>query len=147
MLYDFLKPEDVSKAREYLEKLIKREDKAELKKVLPPKSNKQNRYLHALINLFAIEYGEDAAFTKQTILKKYACKSIFQDERINRINGKVREDWRSVADLDIGETVTVIDMFRTWSSKTAGIYLPTSEEYESNYLEYLNEINKHKEYL
>jgi len=147
MKYDFKHTDQQHKAHQYLLKLIERESKAELKNIPDKRSISQNAYFHVLINLFAIEYGDTANYVKQTLLKEIVCLEIFKTTHTNRKTGEIRGDWRSSADLDSKEMTQVIDKFRTWSSMTAGIYLPSAEEHKTDWITYLQQIENNSEYL
>ncbi len=112
----------------------------ELKEHRPKRTNPQNRYLHAILSLYAIETGYTLEETKQDIFKREINKDIFLKEK----NG--REVSRSTADLDTKEITLAIEKFRDHSSKDVGIYLPDPDE-----TEYLNaieeEINRNKRFL
>jgi hypothetical protein len=147
MLYDFRHKSEQLKAHEYLLKLIEKEQPAEIKRVAPKRSNPQNRYLHVLINLFAIEYGERKEYIKLNFLKKSFCPEIFETTHTNKKTGNVRRDWRSTASLDSKEMTRVIDKFRTLSQIECDIYLPSAEEYKTDWLCYLQTIENNKEFL
>lgn len=147
MLFDLKHKDQQIKAHEYFMKLSDQEQPIELKRVAPKRSNLQNRYFHALINLFAIEYGDRVDYVKQDILKKIACPHIFKTEHVNKKTGEIREDWRSTASLDSEEMSKVIDHFRTWSVTENGIHLPSAEEYKTDWITYLQTIENNREYL
>lgn len=93
------------------------------------RSLKQSAYLHCLFAYFGCQYGEDADYVKVEYFKKminpdYFVLSVGKDP----FTGRDRYKLRSTADLTIEEMSICIDRFRNWSSKEAGIYLPTSEE-------------------
>ena len=69
MKYDFKKEKDVQDAREYLELLIKRQNKADLKKINKPKSISQHGYMYACISLFGANFGYSIEEAK-TLLKR-----------------------------------------------------------------------------
>ena len=118
----------------------------ELKQIKPPRTPNQNRYLHLILGWFAIEYGETLEHVKQEFFKKEVNAEIFKTERTNKKTGEVRLDWKSTADLDTKELTEAIDRFRTWSSKTAGIYLPSANE-ESYLKQIIVEMDLQKEYI
>lgn len=128
MIYNPKKEVDVKRAIEKLKYFISKGQPFELKRMRVPKSLNQNNYFHAILSWFAFEYGETREHVKQEIIKKIVCPEVFKTERVNRITGEVRIAWRSFADISKDETTYVIDKFRDYSSKTAGIYLPTPNE-------------------
>ena len=146
MKYDLSKSDDILQFERRRIKAIKNKEFIEVKGIKDIKSNLQNKYLHLLLNLFAIEYGETLEYIKQEVYKKVANKELFQTSYKNRKTGNSREDWRSVASLDSAELTLSIDRFRNYASKEANIYLPLPNE-----TEYLRQIEKdielHKQYL
>jgi len=89
----------------------------------------QNAYLHVLFGYFASQYGETADYVKEEYFKKLVNRDWFVvSSGIDKFTGRLRERVRSTSELTIEEMSACIDRFRNWSSKEAGIYLPTSEE-------------------
>ncbi len=118
----------------------------ELTEKKPPRSNQQNAYLHLVIGLFAMEYGETIHYAKHNFFKLTVNRDIFISERVNRKTGECREYIRSTTELDTKEMTEAIDRFRTWSSKEVGIYLPAPNETE--YLKQIMvEMELQKEFL
>ena len=117
----------------------------ELTEKKPPRSNQQNAYLHLIIGLFAMEYGETIEYIKHEFYKIKSNRELFVTERVNKVTGEVREAIRSTADLDTKEMTLSIDRFRTDAGK-AGIYLPAPNETE--YLkQIMAEMELQKEFL
>ena len=146
MIYNFNNDTDCIRATDKLKWLISKKKRIELKELRGKRTNPQNAYFHLLINYFALEYGETFEYTKQYIFKKYVNPDIFKTERKNPKSGKVREGWRSSADLDTKEMTDAIDRFKNWSVTKAGIRLP--EANEDQFLDYIqNQIDQNKQYL
>jgi hypothetical protein len=146
MIYNFEQAGEKQKALDYIELLNKTLSKVEITRKAKKRSNNVNRYQHLLFSFFALEYGETADYVKQFIYKEYVNPEIFVIERTNPKNGKTRKDIRSTKDLDSKETTDAIEKFRNWSSKTAGIYLPSSDE--QGFLDNIdNLISQNKQYL
>lgn len=139
-------PIDKIKFKEYSNSLYKSSEYVELKKLSPPRSNQQNKYLHVLLGYFALNYGDTLSYVKEEIFKKVVNNDIFETEVTNRKTGEVRNDFKSTSDLDSKELTDAIDRFRTWSSKEFGLYLPSPDEKEF-LIEAEIEIEKVKEYL
>ena len=53
----------------------------------------------------------------------------------------------STADMNTTEMGEFITKFRNWSSQEHHCYLPSAEEYQKNYTEIDNTLQKHKIYL
>tara|TARA_R110002012_G_scaffold190633_1_gene358227 strand:- start:33123 stop:33566 length:444 start_codon:yes stop_codon:yes gene_type:complete len=128
MIYDSNIELDKNRAKERLEWLIAKGKQFEIKEKRQRRSIAQNSYLHLILTWYAIEYGESVEFVKQEVFKKHINGHIFKSEFVNRKTGEMREDWRSTASLDSAELTSAIDRFRNYSSKEAGIYLPTPDD-------------------
>ncbi len=128
MLYNLSKPLDresfISRSKLLLEK----------QKVvdLTEKTNrtlKQNNYLHLLLALFAMDYGESLEYVKQNFFKRHVNADIFIEKKNDKILGEV-EVLKSSADISKDDMITAIDRFKIWSNSEAGIFLPDSFTFE-----------------
>jgi hypothetical protein len=145
MIYDLQNNQDVFSFKARVDYLLEKKSRVELKNKTK-RSLSQNNYLHLILSLFAMEYGESLEYVKQTMFKKWVNPEIFKTEYINRKTGEVREDWKSSRDITTSEMATSIDRFRDWSSKEAGIYLPEANEHE--FLKQVEkDIHRYKQYL
>lgn len=124
MIYNPNKPIDIQRAIEKIKHFIAKGQPFELKQKPVIKSIKQNSYFHLIVGWFAWEYGEDFDYVKQEMIKKLICPEVFRTERTNRQTGEMREAWKSFATITKDETTFVINKFRDYSAKQAGIYLP-----------------------
>jgi uncharacterized protein (DUF2164 family) len=131
MIYNLEKPIDVQRLVAKVKYYIQKKQPIELKRMSVKKSIAQNSYFHLIVSWFAFEYGEDFNYVKQEIIKKIVCPEIFKSEFINEKNGECREHWLSFSTLDKDQTTYVIDKFRDYSSKRAGIYLPEPDDLAS----------------
>jgi len=146
MIYNAKIEIDQSRARERLEWLIKNEKRFELTEKKPRRTLPQNNYLHLILSYFALEVGETLEFIKLEIFKKTVNSETFRTERKNPKSGKIREDWRSTADLDQGELTQCIDRFKNWTLQKTGLRVPDSNEHL--FLDHIeNEISKNKQWL
>ena len=143
MLLDLSKQFEAKKAQTKLEQLIKKGAKIELIEKRAIRSVKQNSYLHAVITIFAIEYGETIEYTKQQIFKATVNAEIFIYERANKKTGEVREDLRSSKDVSTQEMNVAIERFRNFASEN-GIYIMDADEFKQNYflVQQMEEENK-----
>lgn len=105
----------------------------------------QNNYLHLILNVFAIDYGESVEYVKQNIFKRHVNPDLFVRTKHDKVLGEV-EILRSSADLTKEEMITAIDRFKVFSSKTCGIFIPDAFS-EQERLELLRQIDRHKNYL
>lgn len=128
MKYNLNNLVDKEKFKIRCNKLFEDGEYVELRKINQNRSIPQNSYLHLLLGLFALEYGDTIDYVKEEIFKKQVNKEIFEGEFTNRKTGEIRIGWRSTAALDTAEMTLAIDRFRDWSAKEAGIYLPTPNE-------------------
>ena len=144
MIYNTEIQSETKQAMERLLFLAEKGKVIELKEVRKIRSIPQNSYLHLILSLFALEYGETLEFTKRDIFKKHVNPEIFKTKRTNPKNKKTRDHWRSTSELNTKELSTAIDKFRNWSSKEAEIYLPEANE-DLNYIK--REIEKNKQWL
>lgn len=126
--------------------LLKKQVFVELKDI-SRLSNNQNSYIHLILNIFAIEYGDTLENVKSEIFKEivnpdiFVVKKVF-DCRLNRVVVRLK----SINDVSKEETNTAIERFKIYASKECGIFIPDAfSEEERNELFY--EINKRKNYL
>ena len=89
----------------------------------------QNRYLHLILGFFADQYGESEKWIKEKYFKILCNPDIFVRQKNDPFLGEITE-LRSTAEIDTAEMSLAIDRFRDWSSKEAGIYLPSPDEEE-----------------
>lgn len=124
MIYNPQNPIDIQRAIEKMKHFIAKGKPFELKAMPKRKSIQQNSYFHLIVGWFAWEYGEDFEYVKQEMIKKLICPEIFKYDKVNERTGEVREAYKSFATITKEETTYVIDKFRDYSAKKAGIYLP-----------------------
>jgi hypothetical protein len=117
----------ITSAKKYLDKLIEEKKFIEIKEITAG-TGEQNRYFHLLVGWFAFEYGETVEYIKQITIKRIICPEIFKIELTSQRLSETKEIYRSWSDLTKPERTIVIDKFRNYSSKEAGIYLPSPEE-------------------
>lgn len=126
MLYDLKKNMDTERFKRRSEQLLKEGVVVELKKKVK-RSTSQNSYLHLILGWFAMETGYTLAEAKQ--IYKYNTSGIYSYKKDGI------EFIRSSADLSTTEMTSTIEIFRNYSSKVAGVYLP-----EPSDLAFLTEI-------
>ena len=88
----------------------------------------QNRYLHLVIGVVAMETGVTLDFCKQEYYKKLANRGIFVTYRHDPFAGQV-EVLRSSRDLTTEEMTESITRFKKWAAEQ-GIYIPDPEDAE-----------------
>lgn len=128
MLYNCSQPLDRENFLARAQLLANRGDMVELR-TKRQRSLKQSAYLHVILAYFGCQYGEDAEYVKAEYFKKHVNPDYFVlSKGVDAFTGRTKWRLRSTADLTMEEMATCIDRFRNWSSKEAGIYIPTSEE-------------------
>lgn len=88
----------------------------------------QNRYLHLLIGVLAMETGNTLEYSKEWYFKRLANPGLFIRKVSDPFAGEV-EVLRSSADLSKEEMSTAIDRFKMWAAER-GIYLPNPGDAE-----------------
>ena len=137
---------EAKKAKTYLLHLIEKGEFIELRKIAPKRSNQQNRYLHLLLGMLAIEYGDTLEYVKTEFYKKKWNPDIFCTTYTNPKTGEIRDDLKSSASLDTKELNISIERLRTKASQEMGIYLPDANEHE--FLKHIEkEIDKYAAWI
>jgi hypothetical protein len=122
MKYNLKEPSQALEAHSYLSQLIKQGDTVDIKKYKPPRSLRQNNYLHLLLGAFGEHFGYTIEEAK-TIYKREVNPSTYVYEK----NGS--KFLRSSVDLDTAEMTKTIDCFRDFS-KEHGLPLPAATDKE-----------------
>lgn len=90
------------------------------------RSPNQNRYLHLLIGVVAMDTGVGLEYAKREYFKKLVNRDIFIIRKSDKFAGEI-EDVRSSADLTIEEMSMAIDRFKRWGAEN-GFYMPNPED-------------------
>ena len=90
------------------------------------RSPNQNRYLHLLIGVIAMDTGVGLEYAKREYFKKLVNRDIFVIKKSDKFAGEI-EDLRSSADLTIEEMTMAIDRFKRWGAEN-GFYMPNPED-------------------
>jgi len=109
------------------------------------RSLRQNNYLFLILNVLAMEYGENVEYVKQNIFKRHVNPDIFLTKKQDKILGEV-EVLRSSADISKDEMRTAIDRLKIFCAKELGVRLPDSFTYEEQ-IELMRQMEIHKNYL
>lgn len=104
----------------------------------------QNRYLHLLIGIVAMETGVTLDYAKREYFKRLVNKDLFVVKVKDRFAGDV-DTIRSSADLNKEEMSMAIDRFKRWGAEN-GWYLPNPDD-ESLLKEIEIEMGRLKMYL
>ena len=108
------------------------------------RTGSQNRYLHAILGVVAMDTGNTLEFTKEWYFKRLVNPSLFVIEKTDRIVGTVSV-LRSTRDLTKEEMSTAIERFRNWASEQ-GMYLPSPDD-ESLIASVEYQMGRMREYL
>lgn len=127
MIYDLANELDRVRLEKRFKALLTAQKVVEVKKYKPKRTSPQNRYLHALLGIVAIQTGNTLADVKTEYFKKHCNAEIFVTRRDDKILGSV-EVLRSSASLDTGEMTTAIDRFVRWYETESGEVLPRPDD-------------------
>ncbi len=138
MIYDLSKKADLETVKFKLNKYTKGKKVIELKLKTVKKTVYQNRYVHVLINLFAIEFGYTKKESKTVLKREFGEFMIY---------GKGKDKFLlSIANMTKDQLQVWIEWIRNYSAGN-GLYLLSSEEYIENQFAIDREIEKAKQYL
>lgn len=121
MKLDLSKEIDQKRAKSYLDNLMEKGSRIELKKVVSKRTTSQNSYLHVCLTIFSKETG-------YTISES---KDLFSDmlPELMLYDKKGRTFRRSTSDLSTAELSEFIEKVREVCNNQLGIYVPDAEEY------------------
>ena len=88
-----------------------------------PRTLNQNKYLHVLIRILALETGVTEDYAKSMYFKRMANPEIFIKKRFDSLTGEEIEYLESSSYLSTEVMSRAIDKFRIWS-EDKGYYLP-----------------------
>lgn len=121
MIYDLRSPLDQERFRTKALALLNKGVAVELTEKTGRTSN-QNRYLHVILGVVAMETGNTLDYTKQEYFKRLVNPGIFVVEKEDKFAGKVSV-LRSSRELTVEEMRVAIDRFQRWAAEN-GIYIP-----------------------
>ena len=90
------------------------------------RSPNQNRYLHLLIGVVAIETGNTLEDAKKWYFKETCNPDLFHVKHRDKM-GNCIDHIRSTAELTKEEMSTAIDRFKRWGAEN-GIYMPNPDD-------------------
>lgn len=90
------------------------------------RSPNQNRYLHLLIGIVAIETGNTLEDAKKWYFKETCNPDLFHVQHRDKM-GNCIDHVRSTAELTKEEMSTAIDRFKRWGAEN-GIYMPNPDD-------------------
>ena len=90
------------------------------------RSPNQNRYLHLLIGVVAIETGNTLEDAKKWYFKETCNPDLFHVQHRDKMDNCI-DHIRSTAELTKEEMSTAIDRFKRWGAEN-GIYMPNPDD-------------------
>lgn len=146
MKLELSKSQDRNKAVTYLDKLLEKKANIELREVKGQRSLRTNSYLHAILTLYAGNFGEHLHYVKEYVFKQECNLEIFQRVRVDEDTGEIQTWLRSTSDLDQNEMNTAIERFRNTSSQR-GVYLASGDEYLREKFWIEKECEQYKQFI
>ena len=143
MTYDLSQPLDRERFAARCALLVKRGAVADLTEHTF-RSSSQNRYLHLLIGLVALEVGESVEYVKETYFKRLVNSSVFVMKVSDPYAGDV-ETLRSSASLTKEEMSLAIDRFKMWGRQQGWAMPDPGDDAVLRQLEI--EMSRQKRYL
>ena len=134
MILDLSIAPDKKKAEMYFSKLLDDGSKIELKKIAKKRTLNQNSYLHAILTLYATEWGWTLEEAKTYVKRKLGY--------IYRKSGE--EFLTGTSGMNTKELTEFIDRFRNLSA-SQGFYVPSSDEMGQNWEYFAKEIERAKQ--
>lgn len=127
MIYNLKKNNDVEQLRNDLNHFYKNERSIEVKVCFEIRSLSFNAYLHVILNVFALEYGESLRFVKKEIFKKIINPDIF----IVQTDVENEFKLRSTSELTSYELYVCVERFKNFCAKELNCWFPEFEDNEA----------------
>ena len=115
---------DRNKAQFYLDKLIAKKAKIELKEVTKERTDPQRVYLHVCLSMFSVETGYSIEEAKELFAQQLP-EIMFYEKKEHRFR-------KSTNDLTTKEMGILIDYIRSFCMDQLGFYVPDSTEFLIN---------------
>ena len=125
MIYNLQNALDLERFKAKVSKSIQNSSVVELTEKTA-RTSSQNRYLHLLIGVVAMDVGVTLDYAKQEYFKRLVNHDIFSYEVEDKFWGKVKK-LRSSAELNKEQMSMAIDRFKRWGTEN-GIYMPNPED-------------------
>jgi hypothetical protein len=143
MIYNLEHPLDCDRFATRANILMQRKGVVELtEKVF--RSGNQNRYIHLLIGVVAMDVGVTLDYAKREYFKKLVNRDIFVRKVQDKFCGE-GEHIRSSAELSMEEMTIAIDRFKRWGAEN-GFYFPSPED-EARLKDIEIEMGRIRQYL
>jgi len=113
----------------------------DLRQWKPKRTRRQNKYLHVLLTLIAIDYCDTIEYVKNALYKSRYNAILYEYEVSNKYGKRIA--LRSSKDLTTEEMALSIDRLREGYMRDTGCYLPDADEdfsvYEAEIQKYENQ--------
>lgn len=143
MIFDLSKDIDLQRFKAKVKVLVERKSRIELIEKSYRTPN-QNRYLHLLLGVVAMETGNTLEYVKEYYFKRLVNADIFVVDKLDRFTGKMQIT-RSSASITKEQMSLAIDRLKKWGANE-GIYLPDSTN-EQALAEIEREMSRYRGYL
>lgn len=127
MIFQLSNPYDKQKAQEWLDRACELEWNIDTRHICPKRTDRQNRYLHAILGLVGAHLGMPLEDVKKEVFKKIVNPSIFKIDT-KKIGSVDVERWKSTAILSTAELSLAIDRFRFFCQSELDIYIATPDD-------------------
>lgn len=127
MKYNLSIKDDINKVKLYINDLVKKGSKIEVKELREKRTISQNAYLHVCLTIFALETGYTLEEIKVVLKRDYG---LYYEK-----NGK--KFLKSTSKMDTKEMTDFIEYIRT-KAGIEGIYIPDADEYKCNWVYFDN---------
>jgi len=137
MIYDLSKSHDLETVKFKLNKYTEEKKVIELKLKTVKKTIQQNKYVHVIINMFAIEFGYTTGESKTLLKREFANFMVYEKGNDRFL--------MSISDLTKDQLQVWIEWIINYSASN-GLLIPSSEEYLDNQFEIDRDIAKNRAY-
>lgn len=137
MIYDLSKSHDLETVKFKLNNYTKEGKVIELKLRTAKKTIQQGKYVHVIINLFAIEFGYTKAEAKTLLKREFGNFMVYEKGKDKFL--------LSIADMKKDQLQVWIEWIINYSAGN-GLHIPSSEEYLDNQFEIDRDIAKNRAY-
>lgn len=129
MLYDLSNELQAENFKKRCNMLYNKKCIVDLSEKKPQRTLAQNRYLHAALGFFGVQFGYRVDEVKDWYFKAACNPELFVRYKVDCITGVQRKVLRSSAELTTEEMTTAIERFRNWAADVAGVYIPSPDEH------------------
>lgn len=129
MLYDLQNELQAENFKRRCNMLFNKKCVVELTEKKMQRTLNQNRYLHAALGFFGLQFGYTIDEVKTWYFKEICNAEMFVRYKKDFFSGEQKKVYRSTSDLTTEEMTVAIERFRNWAADTAGVYIPSPDEH------------------